>query len=310
MNGRSLSIPKLILLAVGLALPLILYGRQYFLRPPRSQVQQTLFRGVVYRREDRNIPRPIVIHFVEIDLTAPGLKLFVTPGNSNKKESDTDARTTSEFLQEFKLQLAINANYFSPFREDTPWSYYPRAGAPVNPQGENISRGVSYSHADRDRAALCFDRDNRAQIAENGVCPPDTVNAVAGYHVLLADGKPAAEDFESYNSRKPYACVGAAIDREGKKLWLVVVDGKQPLYSEGVTLVELRDILTELGAQTAINLDGGGSTTLVMAGDEGKAKVLNAPIHAKIPMGERPVANHLGFYAIEIEKRATGNGTN
>jgi exopolysaccharide biosynthesis protein len=59
--------------------------------------------------------------------------------------------------------------------------------------------------------------------------------------------------------------------------------------------LELAQLMVELGVDTAINLDSGGSTTLVV--DTGKgATVLNAPIHAKVPMNERPVANELGFY--------------
>jgi exopolysaccharide biosynthesis protein len=75
---------------------------------------------------------------------------------------------------------------------------------------------------------------------------------------------------------------------------LIIVDGKQPFYSEGVTLRELAAIAIDLGANTALNLDGGGSTTLVIA-DGLETKILNSPIHNKIPMNERPVANHLGF---------------
>ena len=75
---------------------------------------------------------------------------------------------------------------------------------------------------------------------------------------------------------------------------MLVVDGKQPFYSEGVTLAELADFLISLGCDRALNLDGGGSSTLVVNKDN-RVTVLNAPIHTKIPMRERPVANHLGF---------------
>lgn len=53
----------------------------------------------------------------------------------------------------------------------------------------------------------------------------------------------------------------------------------------------------KLGADRAINLDGGGSTTLAIT-NSSNIKVINAPIHNKIPMNERPIANHLGFYAL------------
>jgi len=69
-------------------------------------------------------------------------------------------------------------------------------------------------------------------------------------------------------------------------------------YSEGMTIVELAKFVQQLGVDRALNLDGGGSTTLVMGTRLG-ARVLNAPIHTKVPMRERPVANHLGFYAFD-----------
>ena len=50
-------------------------------------------------------------------------------------------------------------------------------------------------------------------------------------------------------------------------LAFVVVDGRSPGYSEGVTLAELATILKGLGAETAYNLDGGGSSTMVYSGD-------------------------------------------
>jgi exopolysaccharide biosynthesis protein len=91
------------------------------------------------------------------------------------------------------------------------------------------------------------------------------------------------------------------VDKAGETLWLIVVDGRQQNYSEGVTLAELAGIAVELGADRALNLDGGGSSTLVMARDRG-AKVLNAPIHTRVPMRERPVANHLGVYAQPVDE--------
>ena len=81
-----------------------------------------------------------------------------------------------------------------------------------------------------------------------------------------------------------------------RRLFLVVVDGKQPNYSEGVTLAEFADLLIGYGVDTAARLDEGGSATLVAEGPGGKPVVLNCPIHTRIPGRERPVANHLGIY--------------
>ena len=71
---------------------------------------------------------------------------------------------------------------------------------------------------------------------------------------------------------------------------MVVVDGRQAGYSEGMTLPELARLFESLGATDAINLDGGGSSSLALSGE-----LANSPIHTSIPGRERPVANHFGL---------------
>jgi exopolysaccharide biosynthesis protein len=272
-----------------LLLPLIVYGRLHFLRPPRTNEQQTLFPGIEYSREARSKPRPVMLHVVTIDLKTSGLKIIISPKPNN-------ALTTSDFLRKFKVKLAINASYFAPFHENTPWDYYPHTGDLVNPIGEVIVNGDRYSLPLPKWSVLCISQGNIAKILDERTCPQGTIDAVTGREILVENGRPTSEIFGS-DEEKPYPRVAVGVDRSGKKLWLIVVDGKQPLYSEGVTKVELAKLIAELGIDRALNLDGGGSTTLVMAANNG-AKVLNAPIHAKLPTHERPVANHIGFYTI------------
>jgi hypothetical protein len=69
------------------------------------------------------------------------------------------------------------------------------------------------------------------------------------------------------------------------RLLLVVVDGRQPYHSLGMTLPELAATLRALDAPDAVNLDAGGSTTLVIRGT-----VVNLPSDEG---GERPVSNAL-----------------
>lgn len=298
---------KQVLVAAGtslLLLPLILYGWLHSMRPPRTTQERSLFQGITYKREIRSTPRPFIVHIVTVDLTAPGVRVLVTPGTTSpiKTEIPTeiDARTTSEFLKEFKLQLAVNASFFYPFREVTPWDYYPRSGDRANVVGQAISNGLSYSSHEPDLPVLCFNSSkggSRVQISGRRDCPKDTVHAVAGNHMLIEQGNPVGLTLDEHDTDRPYSRVAVASDRAGKKLWFVAIDGKQPLYSEGATIAELTNIIVELGAHWALNLDGGGSTTLVAATPSGPA-VLNAPTHTKLPMRERPVANHIGFYAL------------
>ena len=67
--------------------------------------------------------------------------------------------------------------------------------------------------------------------------------------------------------------------------WLVVVDGRQGDYSTGMTLPELADLFQLLGATEALNLDGGGSSVMLLRG-----RRVSRPSDAE---GERPVVNAL-----------------
>jgi exopolysaccharide biosynthesis protein len=93
---------------------------------------------------------------------------------------------------------------------------------------------------------------------------------------------------------QPRTAIGYS--NNGRYLYLVVVDGRQPFYSEGITLSELADLMISLGARYAMNLDGGGSSTMVVADRTGRSQVMNSPIDNYIPGRERPVANHLGIF--------------
>ncbi|MGB9632863.1 MAG: phosphodiester glycosidase family protein [Chloroflexaceae bacterium] len=83
--------------------------------------------------------------------------------------------------------------------------------------------------------------------------------------------------------RMPRTAVG--FDRARQTLVLVVVDGYQRGYSRGMTQQELADLFLEFGADTAMELDGGGSSTMVI-----EDRVVNRPPDTT---GERHVANAL-----------------
>ncbi|MBD1919227.1 phosphodiester glycosidase family protein [Phormidium sp. FACHB-322] len=284
-----------LIVATVLLLPLILYAQLCFQRPPHTLTQQTLFPGISYQRSVYSSPRPYILHLITLDLTTPGIRAFTTPGRPADDRGETTARTASDFLQEFDLQLAINANYFYPFREKAPWDFYPHTGDRVNLVGQAISNGNAYASAEADWPALCISPANRAQISGTGECPVGTAHAVAGRDLLILNNNPVALKGEP-ESDQPYSRTAVAVDKTGETLWLAIVDGKQPFYSEGITLAELTEVFSQLEVDTALCLDGGGSSTLVVKTGS-RPTVLNAPIHTKILMRERPVANHLGFYA-------------
>lgn len=85
----------------------------------------------------------------------------------------------------------------------------------------------------------------------------------------------------------PRTAVG--IDADGRKLLILVVDGRSAV-SRGYTMVELADMMTALGAENAINLDGGGSSTMYTRNGTGGFGVVNEPSDGT----ERLVPNAFG----------------
>lgn len=257
---------------------------------------QPLFEGITYRREIRHQPRPIILHVVTVDLDAPGIGFLVTPKDA-LAGFDYQARTTSQFLQAFNLQVAVNGDFFDPWRDNGPWDYYPHVGDGVNARGYTVSRGevVTQGYApDEHSAAVYITADNRVTFEAPEAA--DIYNAVSGL-TLLRDGAYNASWGDDAYLQQPHPRTVVALDQTGRTLLLMVVDGRQPNYSEGITLPELAELVIELGGYDAINLDGGGSATLVMAGENGEPVQLGSAIHTRIPARERPVANHLGIYA-------------
>lgn len=261
---------------------------QAFLHLAPQPENQELFRGVRYIREIHTTPRNMIVHVVIIDLHEQGIKLLVTPGDP-EKEYPLTAITTSGFLAKHNLQVAINGDAFYPWHSRSILDYYPHNGDPVNVYGMAISNGVLYSQTTDNEPTIYFSKTNRASI-NNPLNNP--FNAISGNAILLKNGnKPQLPPTDP----EPRTAIG--LNRSNRYLYLVIVDGRQPGYSEGITLDELANYLSSLGVYNAINLDGGGSSTLVAQGKLGTPMLLNSPINHGIPGVERPVGNHLGIYA-------------
>jgi hypothetical protein len=267
------------------------YQVWYTHRPLPNNIRQVLFDGITYIRDVRSEPRPLVIHVVTIDLNTPGLRFLVTPGAPGQ-EFALDARTTSQFLDEFDLQLAINGDFFEPWIYNGLWDYYPHVGDPVNVTGLSSSRGVSYGKHRPGAPAIYLSEANAVSVNQP---VGDLYNAVSGNIIFVQNGASVAGFGEEYHLTT-HPRTAAGLDESAETLLLMVVDGRQPGYSEGVSIAELADIAIVYGAYMAVNLDGGGSSTLVMEGADGLPVLLNSPIDQRIPGRERAVGNHLGVY--------------
>jgi hypothetical protein len=121
--------------------------------------------------------------------------------------------------------------------------------------------------------------------------PPwdQVVEAVGGHPLLVAEGQIRIDPRNASFDSRPEPRTAVGYTAQGEVL-MVTVDGRQPGVSEGVTIPQLAQLMRDLGAVYALNLDGGGSTTMVVRdlGQE-EIRVANRP-----PGGvERAVSNGL-----------------
>ncbi|MCI0382998.1 phosphodiester glycosidase family protein [Streptomyces sp. CNQ085] len=115
--------------------------------------------------------------------------------------------------------------------------------------------------------------------------------AVGGRGVLVEDGEPRNWDGQPNNTAAPRTAVG--FSRDGSTMHVLTVDGRQAA-SGGVTLTELAVMMDGLGAHNALNLDGGGSSTLIVREPGSDApRVENSPSDGF----EREVPNGLAVTA-------------
>jgi hypothetical protein len=268
----------------------------YYHRPLPAETQVELFQGITYIRDVRSTPRPLVIHVISIDLKAPGIGFLVTPGEPTDGRQ-LPARTTSQFLEKYDAQLAINIGYFEPWHSDAPWDYYPHVGDPVDVRGYASSRGEVYSTTYPMYPRLFISRDNKVSF---NTPMGEIYNAFAGNPIFIRGGKIQHGANEGHFI-EVHPRTAVALNKDGDTLLLFVVDGRQPNYSEGVKVAELGEIALEYGAYTALNVDGGGSSTMIIADENGHSIQLNSPIDNRIPGRERPIANHLGVFALPVD---------
>ena len=176
----------------------------------------------------------------------------------------SDPSDAANYVEHYNAVVGVNADF-----------YNMTTGAPG---GALVMDGVEY-HGGTSENFFAILKDGTAMIggpSDYAAYQDQIQEAVGGSVYLVKDGKPvvtSAADY--YNSRHSRTCVG--ITAEGKVI-MMVLDGRQEPFSAGGSAEELAQIMLDAGCVTAINLDGGGSTTFV-AKQEGSntLTVVNRP---------------------------------
>ena len=282
------------------------------------------YEGVTYIVRSETSPRNVIMHIAVIDLTAPGIQFKITPHGGTR---DSVRQTTLDFLNARHAQLAINCHFMVP---------YPSPDTDVNLAGLAVSEGRIYSRfepqpvakgfVDQSYAivpyapALNISRELRASIVHRDPSHSDNKHvledvklwtAVSGSAQIVSNGVKTIPPYSGspgglnprngysdsnswYQRNRARTAVGVAAD--GRKLVLFTVD--EAGGSGGMTIGEVADVLIrDYQVRDALNLDGGGSTTLAMQDSMTKlGRVVNVPSDA----AGRSVGSSLAVFARPI----------
>jgi len=223
---------------------------------------------------------PMSVNALRIDLQNTNVTLVVTPPVTDNYVSDqreTYLQTTREFLLEHQLQIAINSGYFSP------GGYEQTSGTPATVEGTIISAGRLVSTQTRSNdsmSAITFGPNNQPNfyfVNWPALNTSGVYNAVAGMYPLVRDGTNFAYFYngamsDSTHGVQPRTAFG--LTRDKRYLIVMTIDGRQS-FSGGALDYETAEFLLLFGAWSGMNMDGGGSTTMVKQGEFGDPEDIN-----------------------------------
>jgi len=232
--------------------------------------------GVTLRAYALEKPRMMKAYVARIDLTSPGIGFTATerdplwgrPMQDYTNETwlvNTRRETPAEFMSRRRnegknVEIAVNTSGWRPWGGAGCYSTYAAF------YRWNLANGVELSHGKKPGMGTYFivRKNGRAEI--RSIIRPSMTNDMAfalyGNRHLLKNGAPTREADAKFKEIHPRTAFGLTADR--KTLVILAVDGRQPGYSLGATRADLAEILLREGCTDAVNMDGGGSTSLVV----------------------------------------------
>lgn len=261
-----------------------------------------IYRGVALTSFEEKEPlRKIVV--ARVDVKEPGISFVTTEPNPNFSEdkNETVRETTRTFLERNGLALAVNGNYYTPF-----------GGRTITKPGDSNLRGLAVcngfveSRPEPGFPSFVVKRDGTLEIRDYAVDEDlsDVYIAVSGPAIVLKDGAVVPQDNKDTH---PRTAVG--ISKNRRYVYFMTIDGRRPEHSVGATLEQVGEALLKVGAFQGLNLDGGGSTTMVARDKDGSATILNWPINAISPDGLRFNGNAIGVTAMGAPRKALARTT-
>ena len=242
--------------------------------------------GVSVRELELTEPRQMEAFVVRVDLTTPGIGFTMTersdrygewmPGE--KAGAGFTACVKCERTEDFMARRRLEGKNVEVAVNTAPWHPFPppKGCDYGQPWGWNVADGIEISHNSNPTGALfVVRRDGRAEIVPRGYVDEtnDVAFAICGFDAIMTNGVDVASKWRREDEgTHPRTAFGLTSD--GKTLVILAVDGRQRGYSEGAEMSDLRSILRGEGVTDAINMDGGGSTAVVVFDREKRLPVM------------------------------------
>ncbi|MDP7205237.1 MAG: phosphodiester glycosidase family protein [Pirellulaceae bacterium] len=229
--------------------------------------------GMTYTLKKSTDPIPNRIHILRIDLALEKVKPVVALGPDPDGDGPAEVSLTDprKLAARPSVLAYVNTNPWDSFPDDQGKknrNWYP--GQPVDIHGLAGTRGKMRSTMGPGNTSVWFDAQGHVHLGHQQDDQPQ--EATTGFQLILSGGKVTASEG---GARHPRTAIGT--DKQGNILWLVVVDGRQRDYSEGMNIHELASTMKEIGCWAATNMDGGGSSIMGLVDKDGKMQVINSP---------------------------------
>ena len=227
------------------------------------------------------------LQVVELTTRQPKISAFfaIIDLNLYNVVLDTDIvkkERTSEFCKRYNADIAVNGEA----------GMSPSDNAPLGIWTGNyiVNKKIILLHDTKDRPFMYFDAHSKAYYSPDAEVIKNTnsnmINAIWGRFDLIVNNK-IQIDPADLTKKNPYPRTIVGIDNTQQKIALLVVDGRRPEYSTGMTMLMCAEVMQKLGCANAMACDQGGSSMMY-------SKVLNV-VNLPADGHERKVYTHLAF---------------